>query len=409
MTAIQPPYLQLSVNYADEPELRALCRFGADGLLARDLAVGMECYCRRNLTDGWVPAEQAAIICWPLPTEHMAVLLGHLETTKVIDVKPNGFYLLRYTAKYGTRADAEERAERRRTAGAKGGRPPGKHTGQGNGKRAGLHAETERPARTREDKDKDRDREEPPPPAPPPRDEAGAWNGARGGGGGRTDLVTQVQALMASQGHPVSHEEAEVITWQLLGERDDIAHPAAYLRAAISTAERAAALVGADGQRTAPPPRSRTPSTYRPVTDLDRRIIDAFEDRLGAAISAGQATAVRESLAERGITDPGDVLSVIETERDPRELLPARKHVPGSTVAAALAVGGVRIPATEEQRAKHAADARAGIARTTAAARARLENAPEQEEHHDYQDRDLDGLDHDPADEPEPADAEPPY
>ena len=220
--------------------------------------------------------------------------------------------------------------------------------------------------------------------------------------------MTQVQALMASQGHPVSHEEAEVITWQLLGERDDIAHPAAYLRAAISTAERAAALVGADGQRTAPPPRSRTPSTYRPVTDLDRRIIDAFEDRLGAAISAGQATAVRESLAERGITEPGAVLAVIETERDPRALLPARKHVPGQNVAAALAVGGVRVPATDEQRTKHANDAREQLAAT---ARARLEHEPQQEEHHDYQDRDLDALDHahEPADEPEPADAEPPY
>jgi hypothetical protein len=400
-------YLPLPVDYDEDDELSGLHTHGLEGAAALALAVGMLCYCKRRLTDGRVPAEQPARILPDLSPDQLQALLKHLLSTCFITGEAGAWQVVGYTDRYGSREEAERRAATKRTAGAQGGRSRRKGAGRSRTEAGAsrLLGGGQAPLRARRDRDIVIEN----PPQAPLSDDANADNGARGGGDGRTDLVTQVQALMASQGHPVSHEEAEVITWQLLGERDDIAHPAAYLRAAISTAERAAALVGADGQHR-PPPRSRTPSTYRPVTDLDRRIIDAFEDRLGATISAGQAAAVRESLAERGITDPGAVLSVIETDRDPRALLAPRKHVPGQNVAAALAAGGVRIPATEEQRTKHADDAREQLA---AAARARLENEPDQDEHHDYQDRDLDGLDHDPEPErepePEPADAEPPY
>jgi hypothetical protein len=163
---------------------------------------------------------------------------------------------------------------------------------------------------------------------------------------------------MAVQGFPIDHATAERITWELLGSRDDIALPAAYIAARISTVEQARELAPRDSTTSAPwkpPPPRAHPKT-------DRLIADAFEDRLGGVISAGAAALVRENFAERGITDPAEMISAIETAPDPRALLPPRKHVPGRTVAAALSAGVAgRIPATQEQRDKHAADAKAWL------------------------------------------------
>jgi hypothetical protein len=347
---IRSIYLPLSVDYHDD--YRELCQFGLTGIAARDLAVSMACYCRRHLSDGWVPAAQLPILCYPLPSEDIAVLLQHLETTLVIDVKPNGFYLRDYTAKYGTKADAEKRSEIRRAAGKLGGRPSGKRAGSSGGKASGFATETKPEtmshAGAREDKDRDKDNV--PPPYPPPDSAPSAYNG--GGGGG--DLITQARALMAVQGVGVSDEQAAEIVRAIIMGRTDIAHPAAYLASRISNTEQARALA----PRTAAPAGPPTPKAH-PRTD--RLIADAFEDRLGAVISSGQAALVREDFAGQGITDPAEMISLIESAPDPRALLPARRHVPGRTVAAALGVGGVRIPATEEQRHKHADDARAGL------------------------------------------------
>jgi hypothetical protein len=364
VTEIKPLHLQLSVNWAEERKMRALARLGADGLLAALLVIGMECHCKRNLTDGMVPAEEPEIIMWPLPPEHVQTLLNHLVSAVVIAEKPDGFLLLDYVAKYGTRAEAEQRLEQRREAGRLGGRPkggrrdkrgerPGQNHEVSHGKPDGFTAETmpetERPARAPAHRAIARDRETPPP--YPPADSApSALNGGRGGG----DLITQAQALMAVQGYPVDHDQAAEIVRAIIVGRTDIAHPAAYLASRISNTEQARALAPGSSAPAGPPPPKAHPRT-------DRLIADAFEDRLGAVISSGQAATVREHFAGQGVTDPAEMISLIESAPDPRALLPARRHVPGRTVAQALGVGGVRIPATEEQRHKHADDARAGL------------------------------------------------
>jgi hypothetical protein len=357
-------YLQLSVNYADEPKLRALCRFGEDGLLAAYMAVGMDAYCRRNLTDGWVPAEQLPLIMWPMTAERVTTLVSYLETTEVIDVKADGYFVRDHTAKYGTREEIERRAEVHRAAGRLGGRPAGKRAGKTTREtnaetnfRAGAQAGARGGVQGGTPGEEKR-REETTPPSPPAVQRAQSADPAAygGGGGGGGDLVTQVQALMAVQHCPVDRQAAERITWTLLGSRDDIAHPAAYLKARIATAEQARELAGgtATAAQQQPPPRAH-PKT-------DRLIADAMEDRLDGAISSGQAARIREHYTGLGITDPAEMLAAIAAERDPRTLLAPRQRATGRTVDQALGTGTRKPPATDEQREQHAANARAWLA-----------------------------------------------
>lgn len=58
-------FVQLSVNMADDPKMRALARFGRDARRARDLYVQMILYCRENLSDGRVPDDQLGILAYP--------------------------------------------------------------------------------------------------------------------------------------------------------------------------------------------------------------------------------------------------------------------------------------------------------------------------------------------------------
>jgi len=123
-------YIKLAVNFANDPKVRALARFGApDAGLARDLFVQMVCHCKEMLTDGFVSAEQVGLMVYPLDAEHGNQLAKQLASVGLIkeeskDEAP-GWQVLAYVKRNGTREDVERLSQVRAEAGRKGGRPPG--------------------------------------------------------------------------------------------------------------------------------------------------------------------------------------------------------------------------------------------------------------------------------------------
>lgn len=136
-------YLKLAVGFARDPKVRALARYGVDGILARDLYVQMCLHCKENLTDGFVPAEEVGALAYPLPIDHANQLANQLASvglTKEVskpeaNEKPaeaNGWEVLAYVKRNGTKEDVERLSEVRAASGRKGGRPPGQSRAKAN-------------------------------------------------------------------------------------------------------------------------------------------------------------------------------------------------------------------------------------------------------------------------------------
>ena len=130
-------YIKLAVNFANDPKVRALARYGApDAGLARDLFVQMACHCKEMLTDGFVSAEQVGLMVYPLDPEHGNQLAKQLASVGLIKEESKneapGWQVLAYVKRNGTREDVERLSQVRAEAGRKGGRPPGQTTRKAN-------------------------------------------------------------------------------------------------------------------------------------------------------------------------------------------------------------------------------------------------------------------------------------
>jgi hypothetical protein len=122
---IREIYVKLPVNFAGDPKVRALTRFGIDGVLSRDLFVQMILYCKDMLTDGFVPAEQVGLLVYPVPPDHAEQLAKQLAsvglTKEVSKDGAQGWEVLAYVRRNGTRADVEALSAERAEYGRKGG------------------------------------------------------------------------------------------------------------------------------------------------------------------------------------------------------------------------------------------------------------------------------------------------
>lgn len=155
--AIGEIYIKLAVAFADDPKVRALVRFGpVDAILARDLYVQMTCHCKRMLTDGFVPEEQLGLLVYPLDIDHGKQLAKQLASVGLISEEANGYQVLAYLKRNGTRADVERLSEVRAEAGRKGGtvsrKPARQSSTQANRKQVASGA-----LKQNEAKDRDRD------------------------------------------------------------------------------------------------------------------------------------------------------------------------------------------------------------------------------------------------------------
>ena len=132
--AVGEIYVKLVVDFADDPKVRALARYGADAGLARDLYVQMVCYCKRMLTDGFVPAEQVGLLVYPLPPEHGNQLAKQLASVGLINEvsKPEagGWQVCAYLARNSSKEDVEQLSKVRAEAGRQGGRKSRKRPAQ---------------------------------------------------------------------------------------------------------------------------------------------------------------------------------------------------------------------------------------------------------------------------------------
>jgi hypothetical protein len=137
---MKPPteiYVKLIVGFPRDPKVRALARYGTDAGLCRDLYVQMVLHCKEHLTDGFVPAEEAWALAFPLPTDHADQLAKQLASVGLIKEVSNpeapGWqvcaFLKRNRSREQVEALSEVRAESGR-AGGKASRKPPKRAGQ---------------------------------------------------------------------------------------------------------------------------------------------------------------------------------------------------------------------------------------------------------------------------------------
>jgi len=122
-------YIKLVVGFPRDPKVRSLVRYGADAGLARDLYVQMCLYCRENLTDGFVVAEEIGALAYPLPPDHANQLAKQLASVGLIKEETKneaqGWQVGAFVRRNGTREDVERLSQVRAEAGSKGGRLPG--------------------------------------------------------------------------------------------------------------------------------------------------------------------------------------------------------------------------------------------------------------------------------------------
>jgi hypothetical protein len=118
-------YIKLVTTFPKDPKVRALARFGADAGLARDLYVQMCLYCKEMLSDGFVPAEEIGLLVYPLDPEHgnqLAKQLASVGLTKELSKnEAQGWQVLAYVRRNGTREDTEQLSKVRAQAGRVGG------------------------------------------------------------------------------------------------------------------------------------------------------------------------------------------------------------------------------------------------------------------------------------------------
>jgi hypothetical protein len=128
-------YVKLAVGYPRDPKVRALARFGIEGVLARDLYVQMILYCKENLTDGFIPAEEVGALAYPVPFDlanQLAKQLASVGLTKELSKnEAQGWEVLAYVRRNGTKADVERLSEVRAEAGRTGGLKSRKKPAQG--------------------------------------------------------------------------------------------------------------------------------------------------------------------------------------------------------------------------------------------------------------------------------------
>lgn len=138
-------YIKLITGFPNDRKVRALARFGApDAGLARDLYVQMVLHCKENLTDGFVSAEQIGLLVYPLDPEHGNQLAKQLASVGLIKElskdEAQGWQVLAYLKRNGSKEDVERlskvRAEAGRAGGTKSRKRPAQRTSKATSKQS---------------------------------------------------------------------------------------------------------------------------------------------------------------------------------------------------------------------------------------------------------------------------------
>jgi hypothetical protein len=127
-------YIKLVTTFPKDPKVRMLAQFGADAGLARDLYVQMCLYCKEMLSDGFVPAWEIGHMVHPLDQERgnqLAKQLASVGLTKEVSKnEAQGWQVLAYLKRNGSKEDVERLSQVRAEAGRAGGKKSRKRPAQ---------------------------------------------------------------------------------------------------------------------------------------------------------------------------------------------------------------------------------------------------------------------------------------
>jgi hypothetical protein len=258
MTAERLPlWARMACGYDDDPKVSALARFGEEAGLCRDLHLAMIRYGRRNETDGWVPDEEIGRLAWPLPVDRAMALIEHLAEVRLISkadamagamtpamadamagVMASGWQVANYSKWQETRGEvaaysAAQAARGRRGAEMRWKREPARRASTSGGM-APAERVLDGQARWRPDGEPmaEVEREQEQESSGSGRD-AGAGARAREGQPEEDDRddeeLSQVPALMAAAGRPVSREDAATIRATVLAKAGTVRNPRAFI------------------------------------------------------------------------------------------------------------------------------------------------------------------------------------
>lgn len=110
-------HVELAVDYADDPKLRALSRYGKDARSCRDLYVQMTCYAKRTKSDGFVPDEQLGLLVYPDAPKNGKRDADRLVTVGVCDAVEGGYNVRAFLKRNKSRQQIEGEEQ---AAGAEG-------------------------------------------------------------------------------------------------------------------------------------------------------------------------------------------------------------------------------------------------------------------------------------------------
>jgi hypothetical protein len=308
-------YVPLYVGFARDPKVRRLLQASRrDGMAAAYLYLMMACYCREELTDGFVPTEQLGALSYPVGIRTARRLVDLLLDEKLIRTRVSsdgtGWTVLAYVKRNGTRADAEKRADQSRSAARVRWNHAAPHSGPhaarnatGNAGRSADRNATGNADRnaTRYAKSESIQEEssvgvvDPRAPAPArarPDDDDFSSNSNTD-----DDLDGRIVIMLAAHGFTVNREQARGVRLRIIGGRR-VGDAGRYVSAALATADGARKWAPAPA---AMPPRGLDPVTAARAAQL--RAADAGQDTLDADERADTAhrgaETARKHLADR--------------------------------------------------------------------------------------------------------------
>jgi hypothetical protein len=329
MTADRLPlWARMACGYDDDPKIAALARFGEEAGLCRDLHLAMIRYSRRNETDGWVPPEEIGRLAWPLPVDRALVLVEHLAEVELVTGNGNGmtpamasaiepdmagamapamagamasaiahgWHVVNYAKWQETRGEVEAYSNAQSERGRRGAekrwkREPARRASS-SGSMAGAERVLDGQARWRPDGDSMAESE-----VELELESSGSGRDAGAGARAREaspeddhddEELTQVQALMAAAGRPVSRQDAATIRATVLAKAGNVRNPRAFIGKVLGDPKQA---------------RGYAPGAVTHVPTA-REIIDSSKRPGGPGDAGAGAAEARRLLAERTPAEP---------------------------------------------------------------------------------------------------------
>ena len=320
-------WAKMFLRFDEDPKIVALARYGDEAGLCRDLYLAMVRYCRRNLTDGFVPTYELMRLAFPLALPMAERIAKHLVSEELCAEVPNGWIVNAYVKRNGTRAQQEAKSEtarelaRRRWSADANGSADGT-AGRSAAPIAGGNAEVEVETEDRRGARRD----------PPARADARTGARAREEPAASDDedstdeLAHQMLALLAAHG-PITRPQVVAYRERVLAGRK-VEDPAKYVIGAIRRDPRGAyreavSAVPRPGKSQPPPPSM---ICRRCGAIGDHREDDCPKPPPSDDASKHGAAEARRLLAEKGIT--GKVIADEPNDPAPAEPAPPQTTAP---------------------------------------------------------------------------------